>query len=708
MRILELVVQGVPGSPGTLRLPLGAGTTVLHPGPIPLPLGRLLAFALYDESVEPPAELRAPEAETSRVGLTLQDPGGAVYRIVRDLKTGAVQLARYAADSKTFTPVSSRAAEACQYLRSQARVPGEDLFRDLLWIGAANLPSRYTPPLSEERGGVRRRLAAPVMGGAAAAARYEAEAAGGRGGPPSARFGGGGADTGFGAPALGGGGQDSGTGGWGGLAASGPAPDPFAHLSVDARKEKLADLEKRKAALDEADELQFALDGKQRALFENEQKRSRVTALEKEVAQLQAALAEFEGMPAVGDDLAKAIRGYAFQKDRLDKALARIDEERERLDEALGAPPAMPIHDPILKAGAGAVLAFTALAIFFEPVRWLLFLNPLALGVVAFSLLEWIGEQEAFSGLDAKRKALDARAEQAKRTFELDTVTVRGAMKQLRVEKVEDLEKRLEGRHQAESRHAEARARLEQTHASPEFSALSSEAETLAAEIADLESRLRASGAVGVSPADLMRDIEALRASVERAERGETAPATPDPPAALDAAENPVGAMGGGRFEPALGEGPRMPDPGPVFLARLADALQKSPETVGEEVRERLGQYLTALTGRRFTGLMFAGRGALMVVPAGGAALPWDAVPPPDRDTVWLALRLGLAEAFIRHAPQPLVLEAPFDAALDPGVWTLCGQMVRYLGGIGQALHLTPERSWADHADAAHDLGGGT
>ncbi len=701
MRILELVFQGVPGSPGLLRAAVGPGVTRLVPGAAgPMPLARLVAHALYHEGVEPPASLRAPGSQTARLGMTLQDGGGNVYRVIRDLASGAVQLLRWDAAQKKFLPVSARAAEVGQYLRSQVRVPGEDLFQDLFAFAADGLPSRQPAEASaqapvEAPGGAKGFPRPPAGAGgihgagmnAAATNRFPGYQGGDPGGGPG--FPGYQGDAPAVAPAAGG--------------------DAFGHLSLEEKRKKLEVLQQAKAAADTIDETQFKLDGLQNRAFQLDEQLKETRRLQGEVDRLDESLAGFGDLESLPGDFEARAKEYAYLAGKLEQTLGRLEGERDTLGERLALPPEPPTKHPVLLGGVGGFLALTAAAVAIPGLRWVALLDPVALGAAGFVLLQWLGAREHHEGLSGRAGSLEERAAKVRRQFELETVTVRKVMKDLGVSSPAAVLERYGQRNKAKALRDEAAARLAQAAGDSEHQATEAERAKIADEITALEQQLAGSGGYGQDPGDLVRDIESLEASIARAERGEPDPPAPEPApeaAAGDAGDPTFGALGGGSFDAGAGaDVPSAPDPGPVLLARLADVLHADAETAAAGLGERPGQYLAALTNKAYVGLQFDGQRRLALVSAvGNRVLPWARLSPLDQDLVYLALRLAFAEASLKVEPQPLVVESCFDE-LDPGRKQLVGKMLRFLAGSAQVILHSADPAWAGIADASHQVG---
>ncbi|MDF1563391.1 MAG: hypothetical protein P1V51_10115 [Deltaproteobacteria bacterium] len=677
------------------RLTIGRGLTVLvpTPGQPPLPLVRLIAHILFDESVEPPPDLVAPGAEASRAGLTLQDAGGRVYRILRDLKRGSVQLLVLDPATQQFNPVSTRAAEVGQYLRSQAQVPALDLIEGLFSLQASDSPSRR--PLaaaapepasaSSPFGGLAGRTATPPGGLPAK-----------RSLPPSdAHFPGftGGLDAG---PAAGGG---TGLG-----------------MSREELEKRIAELEVQATALAEVDQVQFELDGLQQKVDAIDQQLSSVKELEARLEELDRQLERFGDLSALPEDFGSKVAGFAASKDRLDRALERIEVERGSFEEHAAVPGEPLQRNRIFLGGLAGGLVPFGLSIAVD-VRSLALLAPIGLGAAAFGLLRHFDGQEDHAGLGRRIAALDERAEKARRTFELETSLVRRTMEQVGAESPEELVARLGKREQAlQARHA-ADAQLAAKRDSPEAQASMAERGRHSVRIAELEGKLAGAGGFVQDPADLRREIEGLKAELARMEGGGVSLELGGPPTGGYGATPPgqpgFGSLGGGSFgatSPLMGgpsEAPSAevaapPNPGPELLSLLSDVLHRPIEELLGAVGPRLSQYVAALSQGRWRGASFVGKADLQIDEATGPSLDWASLSPADRDLAYLGLRLTVAELAVRQSATPFVLDEPLLGSAPQG---LVMKMLAALGGVTQILLQSSDPAWQQAATTVHPLG---
>ncbi|MCC7386184.1 MAG: hypothetical protein IT384_30350 [Deltaproteobacteria bacterium] len=154
----------------------------------------------------------------------------------------------------------------------------------------------------------------------------------------------------------------------------------------------------------------------------------------------------------------------------------------------------------------------------------------------------------------------------------------------------------------------------------------------------------------------------------------------------------PPGALGGRSPGYSGGAGGDSGAPGDAsrYLVEVAsDLLHQSIEAVAELVRERLGQYLSALTGGTYAFAEIGPRGHVRLArSAGTEAIPFSSVPAPHALPVEAAIRLALLEQVARRVPAPILIDDPF-LELTPAQRAVLNKTLRYLAQMTQVLVLT-------------------
>ncbi len=139
MLIADLFAQNVRGFPAQMRASLSAGANELSPTPPDFLI--LVRTLFYSKSFDPNANFAAVAPARAGVMFTHQ---GETYRLLRDLSTGAAQLAMK--NAQGLATIAEGASEVCARLRSDFSVPGEEIFDTLLVLSSTDFPSQADKP----------------------------------------------------------------------------------------------------------------------------------------------------------------------------------------------------------------------------------------------------------------------------------------------------------------------------------------------------------------------------------------------------------------------------------------------------------------------------------------------------------------------------------------------------------------------------------
>ena len=441
-----------------------------------------------------------------------------------------------------------------------------------------------------------------------------------------------------------------------------------------------AELEKAKAA----DAIQSRLDELQSRLFQLEELVKGAEKIREGLAASEAALADLaraaESLNRVADLDQKLL---AFEKSaaKRDESLARLEAERAAAEEA-GREPGPPWKDPQLVGGAAAGLIAVGLGVAGAStgqtgLRYLALLDVPAFGLSAWAALRWVSAREAFEQSGRRRRLAGDRERKVLEQYERDTAEVKALMKALGVGALPDLRDAVGRLADARAVSAEWRQRLESWEASPENRRAAAEKEEVQAEVADLERRL-AEQAGGYQ-----RDVRTVEMELARLESDLASPPPAAPPAAAPATPGPP------------------VDPLRAALEDGAAALGGTPAEVARAIQPRVGQLLPAISGQRFSAVLWDQRGNASVQ-GGGRAIPAASLPPIDRDLLWLAVKFGVLEQALSRGRTVALLDDAF-AGLPDGARRALAGLLKQLGRSGQIVHATQDpacRQAADHQAA--------
>lgn len=613
MILLEFAAQGVRGvAPAGGRATLRPGYNVVAAdGAV---LRRLLEALLFPDAADGETLPRAPGGPAGgqlRAGLTLVGNDRVTYRLVRDFG-GASQLHRFDAETRSFALLTQELAEITQVLRSFGGAPSPERFAALLCLSGADLPSRQGGGLAHSAGAAPVRVALP---------------------PEQAR-------------------------------------------------KKIADLKGELLKAKESEKLQTRQDGLQARVFKLEETLKAGAKLKEGMGKAQADRAALDPVVAVlaqlGDPEAKL---GAFEKaaSKREEALGRLTAERETIQRAeeLGAPqPFWRERDFLIGAGAG--LGALALGIVGAAgggvMRYLSLLALPASGWAAWVAWGWVAQLEGWERVTRKRRVVDDWERKMLDQFEKDAGEIRAAMKELGIEKVQDLRDLSSRIGDGDSVVAEWKRRIEDWQADPEVADARAQKAKLEKELAEVEERMQQE--IG----GFVRDSRSIEAEIRRLEGELASPAPPPPP-------------------PPVAAGPARPagDPLRLLIEGAAAQLGGSPAAAVRSIQQKASQALTGITFQRLTGLSADDRGNVQAQ-AGGRIVPAATLPPADRDLLFIALKLGFMEVALAQGNGVALVDDCF-AGLSDGARRLVARMIKQMARPGQVVQATSDGAFREAAD---------
>lgn len=612
MIFLEFAAQGIRGvAPTGGRATLRPGYNVVSAdGAV---LRRLLDALLFPDLPlgEPfPRAPGGPANSALRAGLTLIGNDRITYRFVRELG-GVAQLHRFDAEKRSFALVAQDLGEIAEVLRTAGGAPTPTRFSALLTLCAADLPSK--------------------AGGAVAQA-----------------------------------------------ASLGPQR---ATLSPAQLQKKIADLKGELAKAKVADKLQYQQDGLQAKAFKLDESLKAGAKLAEGLARAQEERASLDPVAEVlarlGDADAK-LSSFEKVAGKREEALARVTAEREAIEaeEARGAPPVLwKERDFLIGVGAGALLLLLGIvgSAGGGNLRYVALLSLPAFAWGAWAAFAWVARLESWEKIARRRKVVDDWERKMLDQFEKDAAELRGAMKDLGVDKVQDL-RDLAGRiADGDSVVAEWQRRLEEWKADPTVAGARAQKAKLDKELEGIEAKMQAE--VG----GFMRDARSIEQEIQRLE-GELANPAPAPAAPAPAA-------------PARPAG----DPLRLLLEAAAKELGGSPAAAVRGIQQKASQALTGITFQRITGVAADDRGNLQAQ-TGGRLTPAASLPVADRDLLFIALKLGFMEAALAEGKAVAYVEDCF-AGLSDGARRLVARLLKAMARTGQVVHATADGAFKEAAD---------
>jgi hypothetical protein len=432
---------------------------------------------------------------------------------------------------------------------------------------------------------------------------------------------------------------------------------------------RIAELEQELKAARTAADLQFKLDGYNADIYALD---SKVRGYEELKARLEQARAELASAPtpkSIGapDDIIERARRYGEEKKRYEQALRKLYDERDQAlnESAIPVEPLTRNQNFLLAVGSALVLLLAA-AFVGGGLRYLALLSVVPGSLAALLALRWVEALQRSSREGAKGEVFAQREKRLTDEFKLASSVVESAFAKVGAVTTDEF---LTAMSKAESlRPAVAQLELEfaDYEADPEIARLPAQLAQLKAEAERLnEQLLSMSGGYVRDVRDIERELASLRAPAEAPRRST------------------------GEFA-AIPTGPTetFEDPTPALLVLATDLFHTDVPSLWSVLRDRVVQYLAALTDRRYHGVDVTPDGHA-TLQAPGRELKAGELPGKDLDLYYFALRLTLIEKSAPQAKQPVVIEDTFNTVLDAAKQPLFGRMVKHLGTLTQVLHVS-------------------
>lgn len=430
-------------------------------------------------------------------------------------------------------------------------------------------------------------------------------------------------------------------------------------------------------------ELQFKQDGLQSELYAAE---SKLKVWDDAKERVKTARADYDSAPTpeklgLPADIIEQLKRCEVEIKKKDQALRQILDERDGthvLD--TGPSKAAPLwKDNNFTAAMGVGTALTVAGGYLEgPAKYVAMAAILPWSFAAFRALAWVEEAQHATRHSGRYEIHFNREKKLKDERAMAKAQIDAAFTAAQVDTMEQFEQfmgRRAGVHQALG---EAEVALAELEVDPEYTSLPEKVAGLRADLEKVQEAFQGSaGGYFRSPGEVEKEIDRVKAILRRARGG---------PAAAPAAGPETG---GGSLE----------DPSPGVLAAAAELLQADVARAAAEYKDRCGQYLAALSDKRWLSVELTAEGrATLVGPSGRT--PVGEAPAKDADLYYLCLRLAVVEKLGQKVKLPLLIEDCFGEAVDAARLPLLNRMLKHLGSVCQVLHVSGSGQNAFQADA--------
>ncbi|MHB1843814.1 MAG: ATP-binding protein [Deltaproteobacteria bacterium] len=430
-------------------------------------------------------------------------------------------------------------------------------------------------------------------------------------------------------------------------------------------RQRLAEVEAELRGAEEIERQQFQIDGIQQRLFQSEDALKEVERLSQERAALEG---ELEKLPPLTEELVEQVKKLPQLIQRRDELVKRIAEEREALGELGmgGAPLASLASDRGfvggVLVGAGGIALAIAGSGFSPSMRWAALLDVPGFGYAVLLACLRLSAARRSQGAERKLAMLAEREARGQRAFEVEAKGAQALMKSLGADGVGELEERLAARTALLERRDAVRHRCETLESDPATQTAMASRDSLRAQLAELEAKLAQSG-YRRDGGEIRHELEELRAELGRL---------------------------GGSMASDLSlsiDGPPPPDPVAALFREAGELFGMTPAMLLQTVRDRAGQFVAALTERRWGAPSFAPDGGVSLARSGADPIPFGQLPELDQRLAMWAIRLVLAERLLSNKKLFLIVDEP-SSGLDEARLQLVSRMSQALGRHAQVLWL--------------------
>jgi len=453
----------------------------------------------------------------------------------------------------------------------------------------------------------------------------------------------------------------------------GPAQD------LDAARRRAQELSDELALTQEVDALQFRSDTLANEVFQAEASLKDAEGPKAELAEAEEALAGAPDPARLGlaDDLLTRLQQHPEHLQRRNEALQRLAAERETEgieEEASAGPP--PWTEPRFWVSIAATAAFMLAGVMLDGGASAIALLAIPVsGFPALLGLQYVERLQESARTERRASLLDAREKKIEEAYQREFAPIAKAMEVLEQRTPEDVLEVFERKTRLEQHVQALREAVARVESDPENAARRAQYQRLLAEQEEVNRQLAEKGAYVRELREIEKELERVKTSIELALR---------PGAAL---------LAPGDFE----------DPCPGFLTTAATYLNTEIPAVTALLKDRLAQYVAALTDKRYLGLEFAPTGMASAIPPAGAPVRVGNLPARDIDLVYLALRLTFAEKVAPRVKLPLIIEGT-PSGLDASKAGLLARMLKHLGTHTQVIHLTGDPSFQNVAEHSATL----
>jgi len=721
MQLVDLVLQGVRRFSQSQKIPFKPGFNLVFGGN---ESGKTTLFECLVELLFPNRIVDVKKdwvtwksSGQSRAGLTIQH-GESFYRILKDFNQNLLSLSRKGPGQDKFERLSSEPSEISALLSEELSLPSYQDYKTLFlesrfwlpsYVGMEKTPEPVAGPVAREDFGqtFKRELVTDLGAGG-----FPAMSQPGFGdmGMPGM--------SGPGYPGMPGTQAGSGIPGFGmpgvpGISGLGmPGTELLGEddgLSWEDKQKRLEELKAQLKKIQDAEDIQFEIDGYNNKIFEIEKEKERFKKIDEEIALLNTELEKYRFFRNLPENIDQRIAQYDSIEVNRAKDLEALNAKMVALDEELRYYESLPkFYEPILfKLGAGLIGAgilslILSKLLTFTFLQWLGILLAPGVLLIGIALWQFLSAETKRTELRDQLKRMEDKQKSIIKEYQVKGAIVKRLMEQTNCDDTRELKEMLETYRELERKRTELSRKKKEMQIELDIDKLNREQEELKAKIAPLEEKLRVIGIAGIDKTELNREIAMLESSLQRAKQlGLLKPKVAESVQASQPAQTNV--PDAGKTQMVAGA-PRGAMP---FWEQILDS---GARLFGFEKKEMLGQilaranlYLQTLSAKRYLEFRLEADQVLVKLGDMDHEQELSQLGKTAANLVYFSLKFAFLEMAIQKYQFPILLDDPY-VVLDETKFLTVAKTLKRISARTQVVLFSSQKIFAQEADQALSL----
>jgi len=469
--------------------------------------------------------------------------------------------------------------------------------------------------------------------------------------------------------------------------------------SPEALKRELMSLRKLHDDAMKIKNLQYALDGLQKEIFEAQDILKRAEGLDEKLVASRKEQKELGTLPDLPDDLEARTDAFDHLAKKRDAEVPQMEQELQELREQKNMTQPLPLEkDSQFLMGCGFLVIGIIVAIML-PGREMIFglsskiagfismlLAGIGMAVGGIQFFKFLSDKEKFESLDREIRQKSEKLKTYVKKFEVETTIVRNIFKILSVDSTTEMFSLITRIREAMANIQSLEVQLDKEKSNPRYQKAAAMLPQMVEKSKGMERELQTLSATPLDPEHLEDQIREL----ERQAKASGVQVSFE----SGAGEQKVSA----EFVKQIGE-EIFQNPTQRLIAVAAHGLRIARGEFLQKLKAPLDKNLAAFSFKNFGDSHIELDGTFSVVEGeGNTRVRYEQLEPFKQDLAYFALKFTLLQFLIRDFPVPLLFDSLFSN-LDARVVPVIAKALKFLGQQTQILFLTDREEYAQAAD---------